>query len=37
MVDFIRKSVVILAVFAVIGAALGVFAWTMVMLFRLLT
>lgn len=37
MADFIGKSVVILAVFAVIGAALGVFAWTMVMLFRLLT
>jgi hypothetical protein len=37
MVDFIRKSVVILAVFAVIGAAWAFFAWTMVMLFRLLT
>ncbi len=37
MVDFIRKSVVILAAFAILGAALGVFAGTMVMLFRLLT
>lgn len=37
MADFIGKSVAVLASFAVLGAALGVFAWTMVMLFRLLT
>ena len=37
MADFIVKIVAVLAVFAVIGAALGVFAGTMVLVFRLLT
>lgn len=37
MADFIGKIVAVLASFAVLGAALGVFAGTMVLVFRLLT